>query len=984
MSTTPPQVLELARQGQPDAIAALMNQHLERKGITAYVAQQGNLLQVILEAAQVPPQGDLVPYVRTGISGLNLAAIHYLNVSGRQVGNADAAWTEMVQLQAEASPLPDSVIFDAGTSTSEDSLGLDADLDTLDFDLDDLNVDTGLEPDANLNFDLGEPDAPDGLSLDFDSVTDTYDATLDLGLEAASLDLGHDDLNLDLGLEDALESSTLDLGHDDLELDLGLEDALGVDLPAPTTNDFDFDLNLGTEESASIDDFDFDLGVETSSNDDLDLLLDTEGGVDSAERPDDLGFLSQESLNQDLELDLLSEEGNPPLDNSATETSFDLDLELDENGLDFDAEETDPLALDFAALSEPELFDFDMEASAPVDEMGLNLSESEQDLGLDLLGLTPEVEGEALGLNLDLDDSSELPGFDSVAFDLDDDSEPDVGEMPSLELEQDLWSSTESNVIASSSIDPSAAVPESNLDDFDWDLADDTEGSLDPLAVPETTAGDLDAIVDAFDTDNVDIGVDPIELEDIALPGADFLEYAVADGNLATEPQAEFLAAEDGIEAAIPDDEAASLTPDLAEFEFDPNLVFETEQELSNVDTDPSAKSDELFVPDLVLDSDTPEETPSSFEAEPPFLNLEEDSAFAEVWPETDPVDAYTLELESWPDHAPPGSTEAWAAEEGWDSTPLPLDLVDNEPPQPTEMGDWLDEAATSPLEAVNLGFESEAESATSPITPADTFEDAYDVDTLEVAADFGEHSKDSDLDAFDAVEWDAASNTPPPPFSVDDAEPPALAALENDDSEPAEFDNFSFKDEPTPRISDETNGFLIDDGGLDIEDVESDAADEFIHKFAPVSPEEVAQRTPSRSTTAGSRQKLILGLGLGAVALALAGLGLNAFLGRMRQPNPTTAQPPQAAPAPNNTADPANAADPFREAVNAAQTAANLAQTAKTSAEWQAVADSWAKAIDLMKQVPEGSPNHAVAQQKAVEYQPNLTYAQQNAQRVP
>jgi hypothetical protein len=895
------------------------------------------------------------------------------------------------------------VIFDAGTSTSEDSLGLDADLDTLDFNLDDLNVDTGLEPDANLNFDLGEPDAPDDLSLDFDSVTNTYDATLDLGLEAASLDLDSNDLDLDLGLEDALESASLDLGRNDLDLDLGLEDALGGDLPVPTTNDFDFDLNLGTEESASIDDFDFDLGVEASSNDDLDLLLDatddapnadldllltTEGGVDSADlvvdQPDDLGFLSQEPLDQDLELDLLSEGNNPPLDNSATETRFDLDLELDANGLDFDAEETDPLAIDFAALSEPESFDFDIEASAPVDEMGLNLSESEQDLGLDLLGLTPEFEGEALGLDLDLDDS-ELLGSDSVAFDLDDgDSEPSVGEMPSLELDQDLWDSTESSVIASGSTAPSADFPESNLDDFDWDLADDTEGSLDPLAVPETTAGDLDAIVDAFDTDNVDIGVDPIELEDIALPGADFLEYAVADSNLVAEPQAEFLAAEDGIEAAIPDDEAASLTPDLSEFEFDPNLVFETEQELSNVDDDLSASSDELFVSDLVLDSDTPEETPSSFEAEPPFLNPEEDSAFAEVWPETDLVDAYTLELESWPDHAPPGSTEALAAEESWDDTPLPLDLVDNEPPQPTEMGDWLDETATSPVEAVNLGFESEAESTTPPITSADTFEDAYDVDTLEVATDFGEYSRDSDLDAFDAVEWDAASNTPPPPFSVDDAEPPALAALENDAAELAEFNNFPFEDEPAPRINDETNGFLIDDSDLDIENIEPDATDEFIHKFAPVSPEEVTQRTPSRSMAAGSRQTLWLGLGLGAVALALAGLGLNAFLGRMRQPDPTTAQPPQAAPAPNNTADPANAADPFREAVNAAQTAANLAQTAKTSAEWQAVAGSWAKAIDLMKQVPEGSPNHAVAQQKAVEYQPNLTYAQQNAQRVP
>ncbi|HSM81951.1 MAG TPA: hypothetical protein VLS96_09700, partial [Nodosilinea sp.] len=76
--------------------------------------------------------------------------------------------------------------------------------------------------------------------------------------------------------------------------------------------------------------------------------------------------------------------------------------------------------------------------------------------------------------------------------------------------------------------------------------------------------------------------------------------------------------------------------------------------------------------------------------------------------------------------------------------------------------------------------------------------------------------------------------------------------------------------------------------------------------------------------------------------------------------------------------------ADLFRQAVNAAQNAANQAQTATTSAEWQNVADTWAVAIDLMQRVPESDPNYAVAQQKAVDYQPNQAYAQQNAERLP
>jgi pilus assembly protein FimV len=43
-------------------------------------------------------------------------------------------------------------------------------------------------------------------------------------------------------------------------------------------------------------------------------------------------------------------------------------------------------------------------------------------------------------------------------------------------------------------------------------------------------------------------------------------------------------------------------------------------------------------------------------------------------------------------------------------------------------------------------------------------------------------------------------------------------------------------------------------------------------------------------------------------------------------------------------------------------------------------VATLWEEAIDLMKKVPQSDSNYAVAQQKAVEYEKNLTYAKGNA----
>ncbi|MHC5757901.1 hypothetical protein [Nostoc sp.] len=69
-----------------------------------------------------------------------------------------------------------------------------------------------------------------------------------------------------------------------------------------------------------------------------------------------------------------------------------------------------------------------------------------------------------------------------------------------------------------------------------------------------------------------------------------------------------------------------------------------------------------------------------------------------------------------------------------------------------------------------------------------------------------------------------------------------------------------------------------------------------------------------------------------------------------------------------------------FREAVNQAISAAKLTQSAKSPDEWKTVVSQWQAAIALMKNVPSSSPNYAIAQQKIIEYQKNINYAQKNA----
>lgn len=68
---------------------------------------------------------------------------------------------------------------------------------------------------------------------------------------------------------------------------------------------------------------------------------------------------------------------------------------------------------------------------------------------------------------------------------------------------------------------------------------------------------------------------------------------------------------------------------------------------------------------------------------------------------------------------------------------------------------------------------------------------------------------------------------------------------------------------------------------------------------------------------------------------------------------------------------------DAFRSAVNKAMSAAVLTQNAKSEAEWQLVANNWQTAIALMKRVPNSHKDYGVAQEKAIEYQKNLDYAQ-------
>jgi len=91
--------LELAKQGDSNAIAALINRNLKPKGITAKVSRKDDCLRVMLESAKVPNQDSLVEFIRSGVLKLEVAGINTLQIFGREVGDDVPIWSQTINLK---------------------------------------------------------------------------------------------------------------------------------------------------------------------------------------------------------------------------------------------------------------------------------------------------------------------------------------------------------------------------------------------------------------------------------------------------------------------------------------------------------------------------------------------------------------------------------------------------------------------------------------------------------------------------------------------------------------------------------------------------------------------------------------------------------------------------------------------------------------------------------------------------------------------
>ncbi len=101
---TQAKLVKLAKEGNTQAIAFLMNRHLKPKGITAKVILKDACLQVMLESANVSHQQALVAFVHKGITSLGTKFIERVKVYGQQPGEELPTWTEEFALDTIENP----------------------------------------------------------------------------------------------------------------------------------------------------------------------------------------------------------------------------------------------------------------------------------------------------------------------------------------------------------------------------------------------------------------------------------------------------------------------------------------------------------------------------------------------------------------------------------------------------------------------------------------------------------------------------------------------------------------------------------------------------------------------------------------------------------------------------------------------------------------------------------------------------------------
>lgn len=101
MTSSKPNALELAKQGNPKAIEALINRQLQPKGILAKVKFESGCLKILLESDKEIPEENLCTYLKNGIKKLKINSVQKLIIQARNLETQDIEWIGRIEIDQE-------------------------------------------------------------------------------------------------------------------------------------------------------------------------------------------------------------------------------------------------------------------------------------------------------------------------------------------------------------------------------------------------------------------------------------------------------------------------------------------------------------------------------------------------------------------------------------------------------------------------------------------------------------------------------------------------------------------------------------------------------------------------------------------------------------------------------------------------------------------------------------------------------------------
>jgi len=111
-------LLELAKQGDANAIATLINRVLQPQGITAKASIKNGCLQIMLEAQPAPDQQVIVSLVYDELVSLGINSFNRVKIYGRETGDDFPSWQQELNL---VSSTPEETVEHSTSTTHQSS-----------------------------------------------------------------------------------------------------------------------------------------------------------------------------------------------------------------------------------------------------------------------------------------------------------------------------------------------------------------------------------------------------------------------------------------------------------------------------------------------------------------------------------------------------------------------------------------------------------------------------------------------------------------------------------------------------------------------------------------------------------------------------------------------------------------------------------------------------------------------------------------------